>query len=392
MRLKKRSRIQIAITVMILSNCILYYLYLNDLSSLKLLSIRDLNPYGGWSVLKSLFTDVSYRYRGITKAMALTLSIAVTAALFGRIFCGYICPIGALQDFSRFIGDKLGVKEKKLPQHKSFQPEKIKYFLLILLLVLSTIGLGHYLSDLSVWLAYVNLFTGIDIGTGFILLVIITCLSMIYRRVFCRCFCPLGAFQGLFYAIGPLKVNRNESCNGCSTCLDHCPVGIRYSEATEISPECINCLQCIESTCVKNTAGYSIQFAGRRLKNSVYITISLGLLFLIYALLPLSQSYGGSPGRNGMGNIAEGIYQGTGVGFGGNIQVQVTVKENKIEKIDLIDHRETSGYYEEVYRSISRAIIETQSLNVDVISGATATSRGFLNGVKSGVSQAMSKD
>jgi len=392
MRLKKRSIIQITITAMVILNCIIYDLYINDLTSLKLLSIGDLNPYGGWSALKSSLTDVSYRWRGVTKAIALTISIAVTSIFFGRVFCGYICPIGTLQDFFKSMANKLGIKDKKLPQRKSLRPEIIKYFVFILVLVLSTIGLGNYISPISPWLAYLNLFMGINIRIGFIVLLMIIFLSLFYRRIFCRCFCPLGAFQSLLYAIGPLGINRNESCDGCSICLNNCPVDIEYRDDIEISPECVNCIECTESTCVKNTAGYSIKFAGRKLENNRYIAISLALFFLIYAFLPLSQTYGKPQGIMNMVNIKEGVYQGIGVGFGGNIQVQVTVKDNKINKIDVISHRETSGYYEEVYRNICREIIETQNLNIDVISGATATSRGFLSGVKSGVSQAMNKD
>lgn len=392
MKPRKRSIIQIAITAIVILNCIIYYLYINDLIKIKILSIGDLNPYGGWSALKSFFTDVSYRWRGITRAIALTISIALTSFFFGRIFCGYICPLGSLQDFFKFVANKLGIKEKELPQRENLQPETIKYFVLILVIVLSTIGLGNYISPISPWLAYLNLFMGISIEIGFIVLIIIILLSMVYRRVFCRCFCPLGAFQSLLYAVGPLKINRNEGCGGCSKCLDNCPVDIKYSDDIEILPECINCLQCTESICIKNTDGYSIKFAGRRIKNNQYIAISLGLLFLIYGFLPIFQTHGGASTIMNIGNVQEGDYQGMGVGFGGNILIEVTIKDNKVSKIDIINHRETSGYYEEVYRNISREIIETQNLNIDVVSGATATSRGFLNGVKSGVSQSMNKD
>ena len=55
-------------------------------------------------------------------------------------------------------------------------------------------------------------------------------------------------------------------------------------------------------------------------------------------------------------------------------------------------HNETPGYYEEVYKNMTVQIIETQSLNIDGVSGATVTSRAFINGVKSGLSQALDKE
>ena len=80
-----------------------------------------------------------------------------------------------------------------------------------------------------------------------------------------------------------------------------------------------------------------------------------------------------------------------GIGFGGPMQIEIKVMDNRIDKIKIIDHNETLGYYEEVFRNISREIIEKQSLNVDTISGATVTSRGFLNAVKSGISKSLDK-
>ena len=166
MRLKKRSLIQLLITSFIVLNFVTYGLYINDFIDFKFLSIGDLNPYGGWSALKSSFTEVAYRLRGITKPIALTISIVVTATLLGRIFCGYICPIGAMQDFFKFLGSRFGIKEKKLPRSKFFVPEVIKYFILILVLILSIFGLGQYISKLSVWLAYANIFVGINLQIG----------------------------------------------------------------------------------------------------------------------------------------------------------------------------------------------------------------------------------
>ena len=87
--------------------------------------------------------------------------------------------------------------------------------------------------------------------------------------------------------------------------------------------------------------------------------------------------------------MKEGVFIGTGIGFGGPIQVEVKVKDNRITEIKPINHSETLGYYEEVFRNISKEIVETQSLSIDTISGATVTSRGFLNAVKSGISQSL---
>ena len=384
-----RGRIQIITTLVVILSTIIYFLYISDIVDFKILSIGDLNPYGGWSALKSTFTDVSYRWGGITRSIALTISIALTALLLGRFFCGFLCPIGALQDGIRFLSGRLGVKKKKVPSIGIAKSESIKYILLILLIIASTIGLGSRASAVSPWLAYLNVFAGLRIHTGLIVLVLIVLFSVFFNRMFCRCFCPLGAFQVLLNAISPLRTNKGNSCNGCQLCLKDCPVDIIPDDEETISPECINCLKCTEASCIRGTSGYQVIFAGKALKNTTYLRSGLILFLVLFIMLPLTGNYKSAQGAMDLGQLKDGIYQGLGVGFGGNMIIRTTVEDNKIRSIEITSHKETQGYYEEVFKTMTRAIIKTQNLNVDVISGATVTSRGFLGGVKSGVGMAM---
>src|SRR5690606_30921919 len=139
MRRNQRTRLQLIAAALVAVNCILYYLYVNGKIELRTYSIADLNPYGGWSHLKAGFTDVSYRWRGITRGMALTIGITIAALLSGRVFCGYVCPIGMLQDISQTIGIKIGlnsIRSSKLTRTL----EKTKYVIFLLVVVLGILG------------------------------------------------------------------------------------------------------------------------------------------------------------------------------------------------------------------------------------------------------------
>lgn len=389
MKLKCRSIIQIIITLIIVVICIIYFLYINDFINFKILSIVDLNPYGGWSTLKSAFTDLSYEYRGLSKSISLTIAITVTALLMGRFFCGYICPIGALQDFFKYIGEKLGIKEIHLCRGKYFKPESIKYFVFILVLILSILEMGKVISTYSPWTSYLNFFMGFNLLKGTFVLFLIIVSSLFVKRIFCRCFCPLGAFQGLLYAVSPLKIKKNEQCDECRKCFKECPIDIENSEDNIISPECINCLECTNKECVKGNEGYSLKFAGKKLKNNQYVIISMVIFFVIYIFLPISSSHSEVKILESIGIVENGTYLGKGIGFGGEIEVEIYVYYNKINKIEIKSHNETSGYYESVFKSISREIVEKQNINIDSVSGATASSRGMLNAVKDAISKAI---
>jgi len=389
MKLKNRSLVQIAFTIIVMAIVIIYYLYINEYIDYKIFSIGDLNPYGGWSALKSFFTDVSYRFRGISYSMALTVAISITAFLFGRIFCGYICPIGAMQDFFKFMGNRLGLKEIRLPRWRYFNFELIKYLILILVLVLSILGLGHIISPLSPWVSYLNIFMGLSLKAGTIVILAIAFLSLFIRRLFCRVFCPLGAFQALLSAIGPSPLEIGENCGRCIYCMRNCPVHIERPKEREISPECIRCVQCINTPCIRGNEGYRIRLGKIIMKVKAYVSISLVIFIVIFIILPILGPKGSGEAMAKIEGLNDGTFTGTALGFGGNIEVELVVENRQIKDIKVLSHSETTGYYEEVFRSLSRDIIERQNLSVDAISGATTTSRGFLNAVRRGISKSL---
>lgn len=383
MKLNIRSIIQITATLIVIISCLIYGMYINEIIEFRILSIADLNPYGGWSALKSLFTDLSYRWKGFSRSISLTLGIVAASFLMGRFFCGYICPIGAMQDFFKYIGRKLRFKEVRF----SNKPEILKYIVLIVIMVLSIVGMGNIVSPLSPWLAYLNIFAGLKLQTGAVIFLFLILVSLFGRRIFCRYFCPLGAFQSLLYAIGPLKIKKGN-CN-CSYCLKNCPVSEEFRKSeNEISPECINCLKCINS-CIKNKEGFSIAFMNKKINKLTYIVISIFIIAGSYILLPLTVSNSSVQAITSITGINDGTYEGFGIGFGGIINTEVTINSNKISDIRILNHSETAGYYEEAFRELSYEIIETQNLNLDTISGATSTCRGFLNSLKDAVNKSL---
>ena len=83
----------------------------------------------------------------------------------------------------------------------------------------------------------------------------------------------------------------------------------------------------------------------------------------------------------------DGTYYGTGTGFGGTMKVCVVVSGGKIASIDIVENSDTPSYLSSASSLIS-TIISTQSTNVDTISGATYSSRGIIEAVRSALSQA----
>ena len=83
----------------------------------------------------------------------------------------------------------------------------------------------------------------------------------------------------------------------------------------------------------------------------------------------------------------DGVYYGTGTGFGGPLTVKVTVSGGKIASIEITETSDGSSFVQKASSIISK-IIATQSTNVDTVSGATYSSVGIIEAVRNALSQA----
>lgn len=76
--------------------------------------------------------------------------------------------------------------------------------------------------------------------------------------------------------------------------------------------------------------------------------------------------------------LEDGVYTASAKSHGGELQVELTVTEGKMDKLQVLSHSDTPEYAQKAIDSLPAKILEAQSLGVDVISGATMTSRGIL--------------
>lgn len=80
--------------------------------------------------------------------------------------------------------------------------------------------------------------------------------------------------------------------------------------------------------------------------------------------------------------LKAGTYEATAQGMAGYVRVSITCDDSSITDVRIEDENQTVGICEEVYATIPQQIVETQSLDVDVVSGATLTSFAVINAVK----------
>lgn len=80
-------------------------------------------------------------------------------------------------------------------------------------------------------------------------------------------------------------------------------------------------------------------------------------------------------------DLPDGIYKGTGTGYAGEITVAVQIQDKEIKSIDILNSSDDAAFFNRAKAVIDR-IIEKQTLDVDVVSGATYSSNGIISAVK----------
>lgn len=106
------------------------------------------------------------------------------------------------------------------------------------------------------------------------------------------------------------------------------------------------------------------------------------VLLLVLGMTGCGQAQTQEPTNNQPEEVKlDGTYEGLGTGRGGNIAVELTITDNKISGINVKEHHESEGL-SDAMNIMTEAMIATNSLDVDSVSGATLTSAGFRTAVK----------
>ncbi|MEW6409100.1 MAG: 4Fe-4S binding protein [Nitrospirota bacterium] len=259
-----------------------------------------------------VFVTTLLSAHSVAKWFFLSLFIIMLTIILGRVFCGWVCPLGTLNNI---IG-RWEVKSEKWKTEKK-DWNKIKYYILVFLLfsslfTLQLVGIMDPISLLirSLSISIYPLFNyairfffdtvylhggsisnvtepiysilkktllsfqqpifsqNLFIGSIFIGILL---LNLSEKRFWCKFLCPLGALLGLFSRYSLLNRKVSEGCNSCNLCNMVCQGGTNPHKKEEWKKaECIYCLNC-DDICPDNAVNF-----GFFLKGGVRQGIDLG--------------------------------------------------------------------------------------------------------------------
>jgi polyferredoxin len=233
--------------------------------------------------------------RALYRGLLWSLVILLPTLFLGRFFCGWICPLGTLQQFVGKMPSATKRGKQRIESNRYKRWQTLKYVVLIaglLAAFFGTMAIG-WLDPFSLMVRSVGLgvlpalnyavraalaplehshvavvqtigqdvhavlnATVLDFRQAYftqafflsVLFVLILAASLRVTRLWCRSICPLGALLGAISRWSILGLHKSASCNRCNRCLLHCqggddPIG----GALWRKSECLMCMNCIGS-------------------------------------------------------------------------------------------------------------------------------------------------
>ncbi len=243
-----------------------------------------------------IFVTTILSAHAAAKAFYLSVITIGITIIFGRVFCGWACPLGTLNNL-------IGSVRKKAAAHRGRDWYRVKYFILIgilssavftlqpvgimdpLSLVIRSFSVSVYpLFNYSVRAVFDTLFSSNPLGIAVVteplysvlkktvltfeqsfynqnvliglIFIVILGLNLIEKRFWCKYLCPLGAFLGLLSRFSFLKRSVSEGCTECGACATVCQGNAAPDQKEKWKEtECLYCWNC-DDICPQNAVSF----------------------------------------------------------------------------------------------------------------------------------------
>lgn len=270
-------------------------------------SIDAYCPYGA---VESLLTKVAtggYLNRIWTSSFILMAITILVTLFFGRVFCSYLCPLGAVQEWLRSLGRKIGIKrDVELPLAVDHYARYLKYLMLVFIAYYSYQVGDLFFRNYDPYNALMHFGTEFEEKTfAYAILGAVAVSSLFSKNWWCRYLCPMGAFLAIIKKISPFKIIRDKaSCVSCGSCNKVCPANLDIKEADVTdSADCISCLNCV-TNCPESSL--RAQVLGKTISPKNFAIIAAAAFFIPLGLIvmtPLWQSKAPSNIINAQGQV-----------------------------------------------------------------------------------------
>lgn len=197
------------------------------------------------------------------RLVILLLSLA-SALILGRLWCGYACPVGLLQELMSLVRKRTGLPTLH-GSPKMRRALDVTKWVVLAAFIAAVVLLGL---RPSMYIRPDQLVVDAGGILGTILVGVFMGFGLVQERFFCKV-CPLGTLRGIFSRGSLSRIRKDpQACTHCRTCLESCPMDIkpiyeerRHTDVTHV--DCIYCMKCIEAC--PEPGALSFTLAGKRI-------------------------------------------------------------------------------------------------------------------------------
>ena len=211
-------------------------------------SLHGVCPFGGVETLYTYLASGLFVQKIHDSSLVLAAIVILMSILFGPVFCGWVCPLGTVQEWVSKIGKKLFKR-----RFNHFVPTKLdnvlrymRYVVLIWVLYVTATSGSLIFEAYDPYFALFNFWSTEVAWSGLAILCVTLVLSVFVERPWCKYACPYGAVLGLTNLFRVFSIKRAEStCKADGACSIMCPMNIQVDTVKTVrNHQCISCLEC----------------------------------------------------------------------------------------------------------------------------------------------------
>ena len=201
---------------------------------------------------------------GILNAGAIFFAVSILLTLiFGRLFCGWACHLVALQDLSRWLLAKVGIRPRPLESRVLAAVPFLAFTYMFLWPPVYRLWVGEPVTRIHLELTtdrFWETFPGWGIGALTFFICGFLIVYLLGSKGFCTNACPYGAAFSIAERFAPMRIRVTDACEGCGHCTATCTSNVRVHQEVRdfrmvVDDGCLKCLDCV-SVCPNEALYY----------------------------------------------------------------------------------------------------------------------------------------
>lgn len=294
-KIRLRTIIQIAIFILIVTLALLHQKFGIE----KAAPIDAYCPFGAVESFFTLLFTWEFLKRIYISSFILVWIFIFSTLFFGRVFCSYFCPLGAIQEWLRKLWKLIGFKKDiEVPEKFDKYLRYVKYIILFIVVYSSFYVWDLIFTNYGPFSAFMHFWQEFEEKIfAYWVLILLLVWALFSKTIWCRYFCPLGAFFGIINKLSFHKIKRNpKSCNGCWICKIKCPANLNINTVNVVkSADCIGCGDCVKK-CPKSSLQHTI--FNKKVSKEKFAVLVFLLVFIPIILVPFTSIWKTKPDSN----------------------------------------------------------------------------------------------